>query len=113
MKNDKQLAVLITNHNYFVRTVITEVVKLILTGILIWIALMIGAVYVELSSETSTLYSTGTDTVAMFCAFIMIVLVVGYIAFLIVSVTKILKLHKTVTKVENKVLGDEATSVKD
>ncbi len=112
MKNDKQLAVLITNHNYFVRTVITEVVKLILTGILIWIALMIGAVYVELSSETSTLYST-TDTVAMFCAFIMIVLVVGYIAFLIVSVTKILKLHKTVTKVENKVLGDEVTSVKD
>ena len=113
MKNDKQLAVLITNHNYFVRTVITEVAKLLLTGVLVWIALVICTVFLEFSTDSSTLYSANVDATGMLCAFIMIVLLVGYIAFLIVSVTKILKLHKTVTKVENKVLGDEAASIKD
>lgn len=104
LPTEKDQIILQTNHNYFVRTAIAAVARILLAGF-IAAAVVLAAVLIGVanaSSATSLAAASGYMSAAYF-----IIGLVGlaYLIYVIVKITEISNLYAMSTKIENKILG--------
>lgn len=96
-----------TNHNYFVRTAIVDVAKLILAS-LIYAAITIVCSYIAAASATTSAVSKAASDASQLSAVIGFVSLI-YLVYFIVIVGSLISLYKNNQLIENNILGSTPT----
>ena len=96
----KEQLILQTNHNFFIRTAIANVAKIVIASIIL--AVVVVATY-AISAATIT-YATSSAVTTPILAILMISYIV-YAIYFIATVSEIITLYKKSTAIENNILG--------
>ena len=101
--SEKDQLVLQTNHNFFIRTAIANVAKIIIaTVILVGVIVLLSIIMTEEAKNVTT--SSDLSKLTPFYIF-MILSYLVYLAYFIATVSEIVTLYKKSNQVENKILG--------
>ena len=93
--SQKDEIVIQTNHNYFIRTAIATIAKILLAGVV-----TVGVVYLISLLGTATKADSGT------LIFMLILTYIAYIVFFIVNVAGLVNLYNKSNEIESMLLGD-------
>ena len=96
----KEQLILQTNHNFFIRTTLANVAKIVIASIIL--AVVVVATY-AISAATIT-YATSSAVTTPILTILMISYIV-YAIYFIATVSEIITLYKKSTAIENNILG--------
>ena len=102
---EKDKLVLMTNQNFFIRTAIANVAKIILASIIL------AGIIIVLSLIGTNVVVSSTDTTSPIILYaFMIISYIVYLAYFIATISEIVTLYKKSTAIENQILGGENPS---
>lgn len=100
----KEALVLQTNHNYFVRITVTNICKLVLVAIIT--SIIVYAVAAFLPEIITSIVKLHSYYVGIITVTVILVCLVLYLTYFIVTIYEILSIHKKILKIEEELLGD-------